>query len=337
MKKILFFLVALVCATVMRAQEQRASLTHGGDVKYYYGALGFAQAMGDAEDGDVINLSGGEFNGVTMDKAVTVRGAGVDAENPTVVQKCYFGRDDLGDASLRIEGVKFTGETAINIVNGMTPTFVKCDFENISSWDECHVEGARFINCRIMILRLNDWQNVQFFNSFIAAYLGARDYISASFINCAILDFFANYRNCTILNSILYCVDADDWRILPFSSTAINCVAMSSAGDEANHGIFEFVKGHDNTEGIYDMSTVFASTENILEGDSILVMKEPLKLTQEAATKYLGTDGTQIGLYGGYYPYNTTLSYPRITKMDVSPEADADGMIKVEIEVSNPE
>ena len=61
---------------------------------------------------------------------------------------------------------------------------------------------------------------------------------------------------------------------------------------------------------------------------------ETFELTDEAKTKYLGTDGTQIGLHGGLMPYTSIPSYPRITKMNVASKTTADGKLSVDIEVS---
>jgi len=36
------------------------------------------------------------------------------------------------------------------------------------------------------------------------------------------------------------------------------------------------------------------------------------ELTNEAQTAYIGTDGTQVGIYGNVSPFNTTLTIPHI-------------------------
>jgi hypothetical protein len=61
---------------------------------------------------------------------------------------------------------------------------------------------------------------------------------------------------------------------------------------------------------------------------------ETFELTEEAKTTYLGTDGTEIGLYGGLLPYNTTPSYPLISKMEVEKQTTPEGQLGVTIEVS---
>jgi hypothetical protein len=58
------------------------------------------------------------------------------------------------------------------------------------------------------------------------------------------------------------------------------------------------------------------------------------ELTDEAKATYLGTDGKEVGMYGGDLPYSSTPSYPQITKMNVANKTTADGKLSVEIEVS---
>lgn len=60
---------------------------------------------------------------------------------------------------------------------------------------------------------------------------------------------------------------------------------------------------------------------------------ETFELTDEAAATYLGSDGTQVGMYGGKFPFTTTLSYPQFTKATVAKEA-VDGKLNVNIEIN---
>ena len=53
----------------------------------------------------------------------------------------------------------------------------------------------------------------------------------------------------------------------------------------------------------------------------------------EAGKAVKGTDGKEVGLYGGPMPFNQTLSYPLISKMEVDEQTDDNGKLKVEIGV----
>ena len=60
---------------------------------------------------------------------------------------------------------------------------------------------------------------------------------------------------------------------------------------------------------------------------------EKLELKDDAKTKYLGNDGTEIGIYGGSIPFVASPSNPQITKLNVASKSTADGKLSVDIEV----
>lgn len=81
---------------------------------------------------------------------------------------------------------------------------------------------------------------------------------------------------------------------------------------------------------IDDIKTVFKT----YTGQSFQKLdSENFELTDEAKGKYLGTDGTQVGIYGGSLPFTSTPSNPQITKCNVAAKSTADGKLSVDIEV----
>jgi hypothetical protein len=54
-------------------------------------------------------------------------------------------------------------------------------------------------------------------------------------------------------------------------------------------------------------------------------------MTDEGKANYLGTDGKEVGLYGGVKPYSTKPSYPLITTMTVGNATDTEGQLSVTI------
>ena len=62
---------------------------------------------------------------------------------------------------------------------------------------------------------------------------------------------------------------------------------------------------------------------NDLAWDGVKTFK--LKYPEE----YIGTDGTQVGLYGGPYPYNPTPSIPQIKESHIDTTVAANGKLKV--------
>ncbi len=57
------------------------------------------------------------------------------------------------------------------------------------------------------------------------------------------------------------------------------------------------------------------------------------QLTDDAK-KYLGSDGTEVGIYGGSLPFDPTPTNPQIVKFNVAPKTTADGKLSIDIEVN---
>ena len=64
---------------------------------------------------------------------------------------------------------------------------------------------------------------------------------------------------------------------------------------------------------------------------------ETFELTDAAKAKYLGDDGTQVGIHGGSVPYTPITMKPKITKCNVASKSTADGKLSVDIEVTGAE
>lgn len=61
------------------------------------------------------------------------------------------------------------------------------------------------------------------------------------------------------------------------------------------------------------------------------------KLTEAAKALIKGTDGTEVGIYGGNLPYDPTPTNPQISKFNVAAKTTADGKLSVDIEVKSAE
>ena len=59
---------------------------------------------------------------------------------------------------------------------------------------------------------------------------------------------------------------------------------------------------------------------------------ENFELTDAAAAKYLGEDGTQVGIYGGANPFDPTPTNPKVKKFAISSTAN-NGKLNVKINV----
>ena len=349
MKKLLLTFVALVCATVSYAQGSLlATLSHDGQISAYYGASALKAALEAATDGDVITLSSGQFNAVNITKAITLRGAGMsvstDSINPhesTIIQGDYtINLADSLAGRIVMEGLYMNGKVTYSGVL-KNAQFLKCRFSGLGDGsgkitntafihcrfaDYCAIasnSNAYFINCVVNRLRQNaSTSNVEMDNCFVhfQQTSSTGGYWSSNCVN-------TYFKNCVLAYYSEY--SGSYYNSLPTSCTAYNCVGI---GGEYN--IFSNIayKNNTNTWVGSSVASIF-KTYTDYQSKAIISDSETFELTDEAKTKYLGTDGTQIGLYGGNLIYNENPTTPQITKCNVAAKSTADGKLSVDIEV----
>lgn len=339
MKRLVLSLFALVCATVSFAQNSLlATLSHDGNVTTFYGASALGVAHAAAVHGDVITLSSGSFNPVNITKAVTLRGAGMAIDSvhnilPTIISGDFtINIPDSVTQRFTLEGIYHNHTIKyINLNNAM---FVKCRLNEIS-YDNysSRLKNATFTNCKIgREMNLVDYCSASCINSIIQDPSGS----NYDFRNCVIkyetLSRFstatsASYpvTNSMLSNCIIFGFYNNTWYgYFPSSTTAYNCV-------EVNQNIkntFKYIPNNTNKYATCD--AVFKTYKGARMGVSD---NETFELTETAKATYLGTDGTQVGIYGGMLPFDTTPSNPRITKCNVAAKSTADGKLSVDIEV----
>lgn len=348
MKKILLSLVALICATVSFAQSSLlATLSHEGTVKTYYGATALKAAFAEAANGDVITLSSGTFLAIDITKAITLRGAGMLANPekgtfPTVISgdfKINIAEDVT--EKLTVEGIYHNHK--INIAKGTTlknAMFLKshlCDFGCEDNNYPGIMKDITFIHCIVNGGRFNcsPGGTISCMNCFIQNPITNSKSVF-EFKNCVIknnIEYgFSNFDNCSFFNS-LFCT-YNRAGLLPKGVTCFNCVAIDSdrtywhngynAYTYSGKGFFYNITNQSNTSAPESIFKTYRGAVDDLE---------TYELTDEAAAKYLGTDGTQVGIYGGSLPFDATPSNPQILKCNVASKSTADGKLSVDITI----
>ena len=348
MKKLIVSLFVLLCTTMSFAQTSLlATLSHEGSISTYYGSSALKEALEKATDGDAITLSAGQFLAANITKNVTLRGAGMSvrtdsiySHEATIVQGDFeIAPTDSTTGRIIVEGVYFTSDiTYKGLVRN--PLFMKSRFSTVKSGDGGRIVNATLIHCRVASgFRLEDNSNACFVNSVVWDPENKNTTASNfEFDNC-IVGFIKNlytgdvinsyYKNCMIMADA-YTGDVNPNYRIPYSCTAINCVGCSSYGALSDYGNNIF----------YNLSSKNTTNKNVAKPSDVLKTggftyndSEKYKLTDEAKTKYLGTDGKQIGIYGGSLPYEEDPTTPQITKCNVAAKSTADGKLSVDIEV----
>lgn len=192
------------------------------------------------------------------------------------------------------------------------------------------MKNATFANCRIVNLSLECYSTVSCSASCINSII--QDITGSHFDlkNCVIKFFNTGVYaqkwvdNSLLVNCIIYGA-GNSSSSFPASTTAYNCVEVNNY-TSAN----TFKNIPNNTNKYSTCEAVFKTYTGVNIGT---VEEETFELTETAKATYLGTDGKQVGIYGGMLPFDTTPSNPRITKCNVAAKSTADGKLSVDIEV----
>lgn len=344
MKRLISLVAVLACMAVGYAQSALvATLNHGEAVSVFYGASALAEAYDAATHGDVITLSNGTFNSVDIAKNITVRGAGMDETGPcTRINGNFnlYGVPDSVDATghLTLEGLYHDGNIYYATSNKHTSPvknahFVKCRLNKIDrNYTKDVLQNAVFLQCRIKgglyLYNLESYAhciNSVIYNPVVSS--SAKD-TQFEFTNCLVIGSPNNWDHSLFTNCIL---KSTSFSSVPSSCMTSNCLGIgySNSTIDIFNNLYPANKYGTIKEG--DVATIFKTFTGTYTDT------ETFELTDEAKAKYLGTDGTEVGIYGGSLPFTTESSLPKIKKFNVASKSTEDGKLKVEIEVSGVE
>lgn len=319
MKKLFLLLTAAIaCSLGIMAQESRvATLQHGTNITAYYGADALGAAHYNAVDGDVITLSAGEFKGLTFNKALTIRGEGW--EKTIISSGCTFNIPNGSAYTLYLEGLRMNGDNYFNGTDDTEKVVIsKClhiDLNNGRdiSFNKCN---ATIVQSNIQINRIiaNNASNVTCVNSILYRLYG-QSQGRFDVQNCILTNTNNSWPHeinlSSIKNSIICCVQS-----LNETNTSSHCLVKEGSSGFANSWYIQINPDQFDTEAI-SWTDLFSNE---------------YQLTEDAAATYLGTDGTQVGIYGGMYPYETTPDYPLVKRLDVI-GSHKDGKLNIKINV----
>ena len=343
MKKFLISLVMLLNLSVAGLFAQSsliATLNHEGNISVFYGGYALQQAHKAAQHGDAITLSSGNFMATNITKAITLRGAGMEIDTLNNVQPTIIAGDftiqiaDSVSQKLMMEGL-FSNFT-ITVKNTVRDArFIKSRFNRFSldngSYTQGYLKNCSFLHCKITenIYFSSNGSDCSFVNSYVR--LSNEDKSSLQLTNC-IVRTSENRRlddatpACSFINCIIVGNHTNDSDYLPNTASAYNCVAVNCYNNNCFRRIPNSANQHSTYEALFKE---YKGTYN--EGVTTF------ELTDEAKTKFLGTDKTQVGIYGGNLPYDPITTNPRITKCNVAAKSTADGKLSVDIEVKGVE
>lgn len=331
MKKRFLLMLAIMATAMVTYAQQVATLTHDKTITAYYGGTALKEALTAAADGDVITLSDGVFDVTTIDKAVSIIGAGMEYVNGKHTKRTSLACSSTSYIKIAVDGV--LNVMNVNFIQGLylqkvlsSSNFVKCRFnkKTFNSAGSANCKNVSFLQCRMSYLYHQSGDVAYYQNCLIEAGTNSGNFSiakgsSISFINCTIsADFYHCYTG-TFVNSVL-CSSSSSSAYIPSDNTcsATNCLS--------------FIKANSST-------TILANVQrtNCYSYASKWMFKDDsfYELTDEAKAAVSSSDGTEVGMYGGVYPYDPIPEGPRITKFNVAKSSDTENKLNVEVEVTN--
>lgn len=325
MKKLVLFLAVVLMAIGVKAQvAQIAVLSNEGKLSFFYGSFALIDAYEKAVDGDVITLSSGSFQAVEIKKGITIRGAGIALEGEEMINPTYItGRMGItlpvsSNKQLNFEGLTFSEEVCFYYVKDVI--FQKCEFlsaVSLSNAYETKTSQYKFIHC---VSKIEDGSifglykgDISLINSVVTNFRASNDEVGYNIVNSIVRGAFdhEDLNKCNFLNSIILESEAYNGGDIADNCFGSNCIVVGK------DKFFKFGKNItfvESISGLFEDATFY-------------------RLAPDAA-KILGTDGKQVGIYGGTFPFEAAVSGLRVKKFDVSPKTTADGKLSVDIEIA---
>lgn len=320
MKRFIAMIVAACAFFVASAQYPMVTLSHNGELSFFDDLYAFEAAYNQAENGDTLYLSEGEFilNGgsFTIQKRLSVVGNGYGSY---ILGNLSFDMrknpNSEMDAPLfdgvRLDKVSFQnlGESVQNLRKSEIRRCRIGELENGSCagndvcYDKCYIEKAVFGQ---------NGSNVVVKNSKLGGKSGHSDLSGLTAINCHISE--ANFYPSTMISSVFKKTTASSGPHLSGDVSLINSVLDFSP--KSNN-----IYMHDCY--IYSDAGQPLLDENM---DCLLNLEE---------LGYLGQDGTVAGIMGGEYPFTENPSVPTVDTSNSSVEYDEEAdRLKVSIKIN---
>lgn len=306
MKRILSIAICLLASIVLAHAESTSKclLQHQGTVQLF-DADKIANAITAAVDGDTIYLTAGEFPGFTINKKITVRGAGQDTKI-------------TGSVSINISGTPTLTQTVLEGVN------LGAKNQDISL--ESAMKGVKIKQCSMYRLYTSaNNSDVIIDRCNISNELVYSTYIkSMSVVNSSV----SIGRSSSSTTNIINFINCDVWFDYPtnVAGTFINCaIRTNNTNSSISNCAFVNCLFRWSAAGYFNSTT---SAQQCYYDASC---------SWDAATfeelGYLGNDGRVVGYMGGVTPFTLDLAVPKVTESQISLDPDT-RVLNVNIKVS---
>lgn len=341
MKKV--FIISVLLLMGLITYSQYVAVLHSSDtIAAFTGSAAFVQAYNLSESGDTIYLSGGGFTFTNIQKELYIIGAGIHPDYTTATSSTkVLNNFQLanGASGSKFEGIEFLGTiTKLSYVNVDDVSFKRCKFNESISFDG---NGAPTLNS----------ENYHFSECIVIGNLNLKGISYSTVSNCILEKTIQNsntnsFKNCSFLyqgyngyNTVLYNCSTTMFMNCIFHSNSIYIDAGTS--NIYYNNLFTDLAPllgtspteSDNYKDV-SLETIFLSTPS-----SSFSFEDIYELNPSEIPNYLGTDGLQIGIYGGLSPVKEGFvpKNPHILMKNIEHNTNEDGLLPVQFEVESQE
>ncbi|MBK6819698.1 MAG: hypothetical protein IPG85_09000 [Bacteroidetes bacterium] len=333
MKKTLLMITLVMLTIAASAQSKKVALHHAGTTTLFLGNSAFNQAVTAALPGDTIYIPGGFWDPASIDKRLTIFGAGHSPDSTQATGITHitsgFGIFPGADSTL-IQGIEVNGD--INFSNGLVSyvTINRCAFNSTTLYNQTsHITfSENLIRSIINANNASDFLNIK--NNYIGGYI-------SNIIQGALIE-----------NNLFNYQWPGQW-YTPYNLNAVNGslirnnIFMEPSPSGINNGNSNnlFQNNIFTMSPAYGTNTATGNYENIpaanlfvnYTGINAFYYTDDYHLQTPGA--YLGTDATQVGLYGGLNPFKiaSVPANPHIRTNNTAQTTDVNGNLNVNISV----
>ena len=345
------FLFAIICIlfTIQTALAQNpvATLQHNGTTTVFYGLTCFNDALTASVNGDTLNLSAGIITAPSpITKKITIIGAGHFPDSANVVKRTYINGSitiNKGADSLQLEGLYLSGniyyqaDASINYVkvrrcnfggaifNSTSSSFAK----NFCSFEEC------YINAGIDFFYYGD--NLLIKHCIITGTIG----ISNGYTYVACGSIIHILKSAIIDGNIILNSPCN------FASYSLGLVSSSLIQNNITFASFYGASPNNYLNNLFTFNPNYG-TNSSSNNNYINILQSDIFVNQTGSTinyahdyhlknpsTYLGTDGTQVGIYGSATPFkdNGYPSNPQVVSKNIGKQTDGSGNLPINITV----
>ncbi len=322
----------------MTTYGQKAALHTASGVQIFNGSNAFVNAHNAASSGDTIYLSGGTFyTPSSITKTLYIYGAGHYVDSTQATGKTFISGNlilDRNTDGTYIEGIDLTGEVRLQFSTPDTINNISLAYCKISGNINLSYSGNIYSNNFVLI------------RSVVMGEINFTRATNAAVYNSIIQGRITNSNGILYENNILfysfslygYCTITGDNNIIK-NNIFFKNETTSGVGGNGNQLFNNLFTATTPSFGVsYTASGNYypVNIDSVFVNNNIYTFDYSKNYHLKHPDTYIGTDGTQIGIYGGTFPYKegAVPSNPHIQLKNVAPTSDSNGQLQIEFKIS---